>query len=238
MNPTQQESQPAIGFITIVKNRELGIMGGYLILNRNGRPVEFHCTAPIRATRSQHILFGPTLEPYIYGEQIGRALALRASVLPRVILTDKSGVVALRPLIKAPVMFTEIPQIRKDSKEKTENPPEIESKNENQAQSSEILLRENNIFSVEQNPETAEKADSAADIGALKGKIEPKFDSNIIVPEHSLLWNGVLLHPDKKYLADSAQTEQFLKEMEIEYDLSEPFDRIREAIYEAQKRAA
>lgn len=235
MNPTEKESLPALGFITVVKSRELGIMGGYLLLNRNGRPVEFHCTAPVRATKSQHILYGPTLEPYIYGEQIARSLTVRATISPKLILTDKSGVMALRPMTNIPMALAEIPKLRKDAKikDKTEdgqNTLSVENGTDNQA--SESGQAESDSAAL------ASQADVSEEIETLKGKIIPKFDDSIVIPEFSMIWNGVLLHPDRHFPDDTEKARQFLQNEEIDYDLAEPFDRIREAIYEAQKSAA
>ena len=74
MAASDAKSLPSIGFLTIREYEELGLIGGYLVLNVNGRPLEFHCTAPVRPNRAQQILYGPTLEPFLFGEQIGQAL--------------------------------------------------------------------------------------------------------------------------------------------------------------------
>ncbi len=216
-------------------------MGGYLILNRNGRPVEFHCTAPIRATRAQHILFGPTLEPYLYGEQLGRALTVRATIQPRLILTNKRGVLALRQMISTPIMLTEIPPKKEDKIAVVQTAADVSESEVPESTGSESTIPSTDsggtLFdTVGDRP--AESPDMNPDLEALSGKIEPEVNSSISVPEHSLLWNGVLLHPDKRNLSDSASAESFLREFEIDFDLAEPFDRITEAIYEAQKRAA
>ena len=235
MKPNEKESLPALGFITVVKSRELGTMGGYLILNRNGRPVEFHCTAPVRATKSQHILFGPTLEPYIFGEQIARALTVRATISPRLILTDRAGVMALRPLIAIPMALTEIPKLRKDAKVKTESEKTLDEQapqNNGAGQGSPVTAGSLG----EAVPHIETKV--SQEIEALKGIIVPQFDQNIVIPDHTIIWNGVLLHPDEHFLDDVEKAREFLQTEEIEYDLAEPFDRIREAICEAQKSAA
>lgn len=239
MKPNEKESLPALGFITVVKSRELGAMGGYLILNRNGRPVEFHCSAPVRATRSQHILFGPTLEPYIFGEQIARALTVRATISPRLILTDRSGVMALRSLTAIPMALTEIPKSRKDPKVKSEpeKTPQSPPQNNNAAPPQNNNVGQNTLISPTGQPlQTLENV--SQEIEALRGVIVPQFDPNIPIPEHTIVWNGVLLHPDKHFEDDIEKAREFLQKEEIEYDLAEPFDRIREAIYEAQKSAA
>src|SRR5262245_49628291 len=76
------------GYLSVVKSAEHGYFGGYLIVCGLGRPLEFHCTAPIRPSRAQQILYGPTLEPYLAGEQICGALLEIAKLKPTVILTD------------------------------------------------------------------------------------------------------------------------------------------------------
>ena len=88
MSDNGPKSLPAIGFLTVCDYAEAGICGGYLILNAGGRPLEFHCTAPVKANRAQEILYGPTLKPFLYGEQIGQTLIGRAKVGPLVVVTD------------------------------------------------------------------------------------------------------------------------------------------------------
>lgn len=94
---------PAIGFLTVIDGGEHGALGGYLVLNTVGRPLEFHCTAPVKANRAQEILFGPTLEPFLHGEQIGRTLVEKSKLAPLFICTDLTSVLAVRPFIKTPV---------------------------------------------------------------------------------------------------------------------------------------
>ena len=97
------KTQPALGFLTVLEQAPHGLMGGYLVLNGAGRPLEFHCTAPIKPNRAQQILYGPTLEPYLYGEQIGQALAAKASLEPLLICTDLRPALAVRSVIDTPV---------------------------------------------------------------------------------------------------------------------------------------
>lgn len=95
----------AFGFMTVVDDEQHGLFGGYLILNARARPVEFHCTAPIRPNRAQKILYGPTLEPYLYGEQIGQSLFASSSSAPRLVFTDQVAMLALQPLASVPVLL-------------------------------------------------------------------------------------------------------------------------------------
>jgi hypothetical protein len=96
-------SPPALGFLTVVRHEPHGFFGGYLVLNQNGRPLEFHCTAPVKPNRAQEILYGPTLEPFLYGEQIGCALLERSAVEVRLIWTDRAPVLAVREHVSTPV---------------------------------------------------------------------------------------------------------------------------------------
>jgi hypothetical protein len=99
----QKTSQAAWGFLTVLVHDGLGLVGGYLILNAAGRPLEFHCTTPLKPNRAQQILFGPTLEPYLYGEQIGQTLVSKGSIEPVAVYTDHPRVLALRDFVTTPV---------------------------------------------------------------------------------------------------------------------------------------
>jgi hypothetical protein len=89
-------AQRAVGFLTVLEHEQHGLVGGYLLLNSAGRPLEFHCTVPVKPNRAQQILFGPTLAPYLYGEQIGQALASKSALVPLVVCTDVEAALALR----------------------------------------------------------------------------------------------------------------------------------------------
>lgn len=52
------KSTIALGFLTVVEHKQHGLFGGYLVLNQVGRPLEFHCTAPVKPNRAQEILYG------------------------------------------------------------------------------------------------------------------------------------------------------------------------------------
>jgi hypothetical protein len=105
MKVNDAKSNPSIGFLTVAEYPEFGLFGGYLVLNRLGRPLEFHCTTPIKPSRAQQILYGPTLQPYLFGEQIGRTLVGSAKTEPLVVFTDREPALALRQFVEMPVVF-------------------------------------------------------------------------------------------------------------------------------------
>ncbi len=99
------KSLPAIGFLTVLEHPEQGLLGGYLVLNAAGRPLEFHCTAPVRANRAQQILYGPTLGPFLYGEQIGQTLLAKEQTQPLLVCTDVEPALAVRDFVSLPVVL-------------------------------------------------------------------------------------------------------------------------------------
>ena len=96
------KSQAALGFLTVLEH-EQGLTGGYLVLNLLGRPLEFHCTAPVKPNRAQQILFGPTLQPYLFGEQIGQTLISKGANEPLLVFTDLVAALSVRDFVSSPV---------------------------------------------------------------------------------------------------------------------------------------
>jgi hypothetical protein len=92
------------GYLSAVESAEHGFFGGYLLVSMIGRPLEFHCTAPVRPSRAQEILYGPTLRPYLLGEQIAGTLLGKAQLRPQIVLTDQPSVLCLRSQIDVPLI--------------------------------------------------------------------------------------------------------------------------------------
>ena len=93
----------AFGFLTVVESPVHGVFGGYLLIDPFGRPLEFHCTAPVKVSRAQQILFGATLKPQLHGQQIGGALLAEGTVHPGVVLTDLEPMMQVRNHTNLPV---------------------------------------------------------------------------------------------------------------------------------------
>ncbi len=94
-----------LGFLTIATDSSQSRIGGLLLVNASGRPLEFHCTAAVKPNRAQEILYGPTLGEYLCGEQIGMALCDAIKQNPSMVLTDIPEVLALRPLVEFPLLL-------------------------------------------------------------------------------------------------------------------------------------
>ena len=92
-----------LGFLTAIEVPERGFVGGLLVTNHFGRPLEFQCTAPLKPNRSQEILYGPTLVPYVLGDLIGRTLIEKVGVKPHLVLTERNDLLPMRELVSIPV---------------------------------------------------------------------------------------------------------------------------------------
>lgn len=103
MTVSNANSDTPLGFLTVVEDGTHGLFGGYLVLNKAGRPLEFHCTTPVRPNRAQEILYGPTLRPYLYGEQIGRTLLEKGKHEAALVLTDCEPMVTVSEFVASPV---------------------------------------------------------------------------------------------------------------------------------------
>lgn len=60
---------------------------------------------PVRPSRAQEILYGPTLRPYLCGEQIATALLAKLSTPPLAVLTDDVDVMSVAQLTDVPVLL-------------------------------------------------------------------------------------------------------------------------------------
>lgn len=174
-----------LGFLTVVEDPEHGLFGGYLVLNMLGRPLEFHCTTPVKPNRAQQILYGPTLEPYLYGELIGQALLAKAAVRPRVVCTDRPAVLAAYTYSQAPLVL-------------------VNSDDDEGEQPSGSAFR-------------------CLDAPHAAGRVH-----TFTVGRHRLAVQRIRSE-------DARRAERELAQLDEDFDLNEPFDRIREAIEEAQR---
>jgi hypothetical protein len=94
--------------LTVVQETT-GFVGGYLITNTWGRPLEFRLSTAVQPNRVQQILYGETLRPYVCGELIGKALVDRSATSAQLILTDCEAVRDLRHKLEVPVVWLASP---------------------------------------------------------------------------------------------------------------------------------
>ncbi len=194
-------SSPTFGFLTVVDDPEHGLFGGYLALNAGGRPLEFHCTAPVKPSRAQEILYGPSLAPFLQGELIGGALLARAKTSPWIVCTDRAPAMALRRVSDVPVLLVW-------GDEGDPLAPQTPAR----LSSAATVIRAERV--------------AASDGSANDGRwIRFQLGGNQVA----------VAAADE---ADRARIEETSAGLLSDFDLGEPFSRIREALQEARNAAA
>jgi hypothetical protein len=107
MSGATKTDQLRLGFLETLEVEGRGHVGGLLITNQHGRPLEFQCTTPVKPNRTQEILYGDTLRPWLLGELIGGTLLERVSIKPDVVITSDENLLELRNHTSIPVAFAE-----------------------------------------------------------------------------------------------------------------------------------
>lgn len=123
-DPSQRE--PTFGFLSVLEHPTAGALGGLLLVNRRGRPVEFHCTAPVVTSRAEEILYGATLRPHLYCDRIGGVLLKKATVQPAIVLINQLDCWPLAEWTPAPVVLVDpssVDPICMDPRSNASDPP-------------------------------------------------------------------------------------------------------------------
>lgn len=107
MSGNGKQDQLRLGFMETMEVDGRGHIGGLLITNQNGRPLEFQCTTPVKPNRTQEILFGETLRPWLLGELIGSTLLDRVAIKPTVVITSDPVLLELRNHTSIPVALAQ-----------------------------------------------------------------------------------------------------------------------------------
>lgn len=113
MTPTLTTARPPerantgplnVGFLSLL-HEPGGYLGGYLVTNTWGRPLEFRLSSAVQPNRVQQILYAHTLEPYLCADLIGKTLVDKAAVPAQLIVTEREVVLDLRLKLEVPVAW-------------------------------------------------------------------------------------------------------------------------------------
>ncbi|QTA37846.1 hypothetical protein JYK00_09005 [Thermosipho ferrireducens] len=96
-----------IGYLS-VKKLDNRYIGGLLIVNERGIPVEFKYTDPIIPTGLQKIIYGSSLEEYLSSEIIGKGLLSKIENQPEFVLVDDQRLI----IDKKTFLLNEVPGSR------------------------------------------------------------------------------------------------------------------------------
>ena len=163
-----------LGFLTILQENQ-SYVGGYLVTNQWGRPLEFRVSTAVQPNRVQQILYADTLVPYICGDLIGKTLVDKTGVPVQAVFTDTEAALDLRLKLEAPVAYLAKPSA---------SPPLTPGE-----------------------PERGEQAESSRE----------------------------RLRTHGAFPNDGQLVQEMLGKLHRSFDLTEPFQRIREAMGEAKK---
>lgn len=97
-----------LGFLG-VRHEAGAFAGGYLVTNAWGRPLEFRMSAPVQPNRFQQILYAATLDEYLCGEVIGKALVEKTGLPAQAVFTDTWPALSLRRCLEIPVAMVARP---------------------------------------------------------------------------------------------------------------------------------
>jgi len=167
-----------LGYLIVSEISGLGFCGGLLLVTNTGRPIEFHCTAPVTANRAQQILYGATLKEFLVCDQIGVSLLQKLKQRPDAVLVQDRQLGKLSNSFDFPVVLVD------------QQNPELHE------------------------PETQEQP---KETGHLLEIANQRFEL---------------------FGTQTDQAEQLLRSFAEALPISEPFERIREAINEAHSEAA
>jgi hypothetical protein len=81
------------------------IRGGSLVTDEKTRPVEFRCTSPIRPNDYQRVLYGDTLDGYLFVDLIGTPLVTATKESIDLALVEDKRFLEIRPNVNLPVIL-------------------------------------------------------------------------------------------------------------------------------------
>ena len=81
----------SFGYVLSLAVAEDVFMGGAMVTDAYGLPLEFRYTEPVRATKLQRILYGDVLEKYIHGDVIAANLIGRLEQKPDLFLVSDAA---------------------------------------------------------------------------------------------------------------------------------------------------
>jgi hypothetical protein len=92
-----------LGFLKVFQE-PTGWLGGYLVTNAWGRPLEFRLTTAVQPNKVQAALYGPSLTEYLHADLIGKTLVEKTTAKPDLIVADAVAAAGLRSRVGIPTV--------------------------------------------------------------------------------------------------------------------------------------
>jgi len=94
-----------VGFLRVTTNAENGsAVGGLLVADNTGIPLEFMITAAVRPTPAQRVLYGKRLKSYVAVELCGQQLLRQVKIKPKLVFVEEREMLRLANVTDVPVL--------------------------------------------------------------------------------------------------------------------------------------
>ena len=209
-----------LGYYTVVEDQNTGWTGGLLLLNQAGRPLEFQCTLPVRPSRAHEILFGDTLREHVIAEVIGKLLIEKCRNSISMLCCDLHEGISLSRLCSFPVvLLDQSDELHDETFDRYSKPRRSIPTKSNESVGSTHLNSQNPFTSLLARHRSDE---TITDTG-----------EDQIVGSRLFELSGATL---RAATSDCEQVKSIISGLTDLPDGAEPFERIREAIREAQSQ--
>ena len=223
-----------LGFLTAIEVPDKGYVGGLLVTNHFGRPLEFQSTVPIKPNPTQEILYGPTLEPFLLGELIATTLIEKSGVKPHLVLTDREQILALREHISSPVAWVKL----EDKKSKAaaisageSAPVDVDSSSNQQAAAASDVSPPGTDPAISMSAAAVEQEAHRHAERGIRSEVSSRGEKTLKLGRQIIRFHQQ--HPE-----DCETVARDARLITADSDLKEPFDRVREALQETLKTGA
>ena len=96
--------QAKIGYILANEMGEDTFIGGLLVTDQKGFPIEFRYTDPVTPSALQRVIYGNALDRYLIVEVIARSLIESVTDKPDLFITNSRLILELNDLLSAPLI--------------------------------------------------------------------------------------------------------------------------------------
>ena len=94
-----------LSYLTCPQDAAGAFLGALMITDDRARPLHFSFVEPVRPTKMQRMLYGPTLEEHVRIDVIAKKLFKEIPYVPDVLLVDVPEMVGVRQIVEFPTAF-------------------------------------------------------------------------------------------------------------------------------------
>ena len=122
-NTTGETKETTLAFLSIeLFDDERTFRGAALITDGETKPLEFRCTAPLRPSALQRLLYGSSLLPTASIDLIGLPLVKAIQSEPDLYIVQDRALLELRPHVEKPVVLLERGEVLTSESQEEEEP--------------------------------------------------------------------------------------------------------------------